>query len=235
MKRKYNRGHHVKGQWVVNVVERGSGKTFLVAVHDRTTDTLISSIHPGTTIISDCWASYSTVSEEGYQHKTVNHSITFVDPVIGAHTNTVDSTWRHVQASLAKWLHTVSCGIHTLSCGIHTLSCGIHTVSCGIHTVSCGIHAVSCGIHVPAKMQSYECRAVHKVYGDRQRQIWKKVRWRNERKIHHVSFHLHTSRKHGNIFLPCPHSTSPFSPDVTWPLRENSVVVCSKNEVVEGQ
>jgi transposase-like protein len=103
-KRKYNKGHHVKGQWVFGGVERGSGKTFLVAVHDRTAETLISTmkqwIHPGTTIISDCWASYSTVSEEGYQHKTVNHSITFVDPVSAAHTNTLESTWRHVKASL---------------------------------------------------------------------------------------------------------------------------------------
>jgi hypothetical protein len=85
-------------------VERGSGKTFLVAVHDRTAETLISTlkqwIYPGTALISDCWASYSTVSEKGYHHKTVNHSITFVDWLSGAHTNTTEATWRHVKATL---------------------------------------------------------------------------------------------------------------------------------------
>jgi hypothetical protein len=33
-KRKYHRGHYVKGQWVFGGVERGSDRTFLVAVHD---------------------------------------------------------------------------------------------------------------------------------------------------------------------------------------------------------
>jgi hypothetical protein len=33
-KRKYHRGHNVKGQWVFGGVERGTGRTFLVAVHD---------------------------------------------------------------------------------------------------------------------------------------------------------------------------------------------------------
>jgi hypothetical protein len=33
-KRKYHRGHYVKGQWVFGGIERGTGRTFLVAVHD---------------------------------------------------------------------------------------------------------------------------------------------------------------------------------------------------------
>ena len=37
-KRKYNTGHQVKGQWVFGGVERGNGKTFLVAVQDRTAE-----------------------------------------------------------------------------------------------------------------------------------------------------------------------------------------------------
>jgi len=57
-KRKYNRGHHVEGQWVFGGVERSSGRTFLVAVHDRSEKTLICLIkewiEPGATIISDC-------------------------------------------------------------------------------------------------------------------------------------------------------------------------------------
>lgn len=34
-KRKYHRGHYVKGQWVFGGVERGTGRTFLVAVPER--------------------------------------------------------------------------------------------------------------------------------------------------------------------------------------------------------
>ena len=97
-KRKYHRGHSVKGQWVFGGIERGTG---LVAVHDRSAETLIGLIKqwslPGTTIISDCWAAYNSLCEEGYTHFTVNHSITFVDQTTGAHTNTIESTWKHVK------------------------------------------------------------------------------------------------------------------------------------------
>ena len=62
-KRKYNRGRMVKGQWVFGGVERGSKNFFLVAVDDRSQETLLPIIQewilPGTTIISDCWKSYS--------------------------------------------------------------------------------------------------------------------------------------------------------------------------------
>ena len=44
-RRKYRRGHHVKAQWVFGGVERGSGRTFLVPVPDRTADTLMAIIH----------------------------------------------------------------------------------------------------------------------------------------------------------------------------------------------
>jgi hypothetical protein len=57
-RRKYHRGHPVKGQWVFGDVERGSGETFLIPVKDRTADTLMAIIcdwiEPGTTVISDC-------------------------------------------------------------------------------------------------------------------------------------------------------------------------------------
>jgi len=105
-KRKYNRGHYVKGQWVFGGVERGTGRTFLVAVHDRSAETLIGLIKqwilPGTTIISDCWAAYSSLHEEGYTHFTVNHSIEFVSET-GAHTNTIESTWKQVKVLMSPY------------------------------------------------------------------------------------------------------------------------------------
>jgi transposase-like protein len=94
-------GNPVRGQWVFGGVERGSGKTFLVPVPDRTADTLMKFIHkwiePGTIVISDCWAAYRDVGSIGYTHLTVNHSVCFVDPDTGAHTNTVESLWRAVK------------------------------------------------------------------------------------------------------------------------------------------
>ena len=56
-RRKYHRGHTVKGQRVFGGVERESGRTLLLPVPDRTAKTLTSVIcewiEPGTTLISD--------------------------------------------------------------------------------------------------------------------------------------------------------------------------------------
>jgi len=103
-KGKYGRGHPVKGHWVFGGVEGESGKTFLVPVPDRTAETLMAVIdawiEPGTTVISDCWGAYRDLGSQGYTHQTVNHSIHFVDPHTGAHTNTIESTWHHVKVFL---------------------------------------------------------------------------------------------------------------------------------------
>jgi transposase-like protein len=103
-KRKYGRGHPVKGQWVFGGVERESGRTFLVPVADRTAETLMAVIDewigPGTTVISDCWGAYRNLNAQGYTQLTVNHTLQFVDQQTGAHTNTIESTWRHVKAYL---------------------------------------------------------------------------------------------------------------------------------------
>jgi len=91
-RRKYHRRHPIKGQWVFGGVERDSSRTFLVPVPDRTADTLVAIIRdwiePRTTVISDSWATYRNLESQGYTHRTVNHSIQFVDPDTGAHTNT---------------------------------------------------------------------------------------------------------------------------------------------------
>ncbi|XP_035220741.1 uncharacterized protein LOC118193724 [Stegodyphus dumicola] len=83
-KRKYNKGHYVEGQWVFGGVERDSGKVVLVAVHERSQETLIALIkqwiEPCTTIISDCWKGYNhdVLTKEGFKHLTVNHSLNFL-------------------------------------------------------------------------------------------------------------------------------------------------------------
>lgn len=106
-RRKYNRGHHVDGQWVFGGIQRDTGDCFLVPVDRRDKETLLPIIRdcilPGTTVISDCWKAYNTLGDEGYVHLTVNHSVNFVDPDTGAHTNTIESTWRHVKNSLPSY------------------------------------------------------------------------------------------------------------------------------------
>lgn len=62
-------------------IEQESKHCFFEVVEDRSVATLIpiikKYIRPGTTILSDCWYAYSTLSTEGYLHLTVNHSIEF--------------------------------------------------------------------------------------------------------------------------------------------------------------
>ena len=105
-KRKYHKGRRKEGVWVFGGIERESKNCFLTSVPDRSAETLIAKIKehvlPGTNIISDCWKAYSRLAEEGYVHQTVNHSKEFVNKETGAHTNTIESTWRAVKTSLPK-------------------------------------------------------------------------------------------------------------------------------------
>jgi transposase-like protein len=105
-RRKFQRGHPCKGQWVFGSIERESDKTFLLPVPDTTADTLMAiirdSIEPGTTVISDSWGAYGDLESQGYTHRTVKQSIAFVDPFTGAHTNTIERTWRTIKVFLGQ-------------------------------------------------------------------------------------------------------------------------------------
>jgi len=115
-RRKYNRGHKVKGQWVFGGVERESGKTFLVPVPDRTADTLMAVIsdwiEPGTTVIISCWSAYGDIETQGYTHQTVNRTIGFVAERTDAHTNTIESTNRRAKAFLNPYNRVDDCIYH---------------------------------------------------------------------------------------------------------------------------
>lgn len=59
---------------------------------------------PETTIISDCWKAYNTLSNEGFQHLTVNHSLNFVDPSkADVHTQNIERTWRDVRGGIPRY------------------------------------------------------------------------------------------------------------------------------------
>ena len=110
VKRKYNNGKARKCEdWVLGGICRETGQVFMRIVHDRKKETLISIIKeyvlPGTVILTDCWAAYNELKDlEGmdYCHYTVNHSETYVDPVTGAHTNTIEGTWAHCKRSTPR-------------------------------------------------------------------------------------------------------------------------------------
>lgn len=86
-------------------IERGSRDSFMP---DRSKNTLMpittQCIRPGTTVILDecMWRSYNDIGISGYTHLTVNHSLNFVDPSTGAHTNGVEGYWSCTKQMMRK-------------------------------------------------------------------------------------------------------------------------------------
>jgi transposase-like protein len=108
-KRKYHRGHHVEGAWVVGGVERTDARRmFAVVVEDRSGDTLKEilrdHIAQGSILFTDCWKGYrpDDLTELGYDFATVNHTKTFVDEDTGCCTNTIEGTWNGMKRKIPK-------------------------------------------------------------------------------------------------------------------------------------
>ena len=59
-------------------------------------------VHPGTVVHSDEWAAYSRISAAGYTHSSVSHSLHFVDPITGTHTQHIESYWSRAKAKLKR-------------------------------------------------------------------------------------------------------------------------------------
>ena len=76
---------------------------YMEVVPQRNAATLLPIIlahtQPGTIIHSDQWRAYNQVNTlpNVASHSTVNHSIEFVDPVTGTHTQNVESYWNRVK------------------------------------------------------------------------------------------------------------------------------------------
>jgi hypothetical protein len=91
--------------WVFGMVDRNDEnktnkpKCYMQTVNDREAVTLVSILYDkceiGSIIYSDCWASYSKITSlKEFTHKTVNHSLNFLDPNSGACKNRIESLWR---------------------------------------------------------------------------------------------------------------------------------------------
>ena len=102
-KRKYNRGHPVGGSWVFGGIERTpERRVFLSVVPDRSAETLLTLIErhvlPGSIVYSDMWAAHNGIEDQlALRHMTVNHSVSFVDPDTGVHTNTIEGLWNGIK------------------------------------------------------------------------------------------------------------------------------------------
>ena len=96
-RRKYHRGRVVEGQWVFGGICRETKECFVMLVNSRDKATLLPIIQdrilPGTCVMSDLWRAFDCLNDEGFQHLTVNHSLNFVDPDTGAHTQNIENTW----------------------------------------------------------------------------------------------------------------------------------------------
>ena len=107
-RRKNHKGRVVDGCWVFGLIERESGELRLEVCpnnrRDAATLTALIKKHvePETVIMSDCWRGYTRLDDEGYEHLTVNHSQHFIDPVSGANTQRIESSWRALKRRLSR-------------------------------------------------------------------------------------------------------------------------------------
>ena len=96
--------------WVFGMVDTTHNPAlgYMEAVPTRDANTLLPIIQahvaPGTIIHSDEWRAYSQVARlpSVASHGTVNHSVTFVDPVTGVHTQNIESYWERVKMKLKR-------------------------------------------------------------------------------------------------------------------------------------
>ena len=92
----YHRGRYVEGKWIFGGICCETKACFLVPVEHMDKDTPIPIIQapilPGICVMSDMWKAYDCLQDKGYNHLTVNHSLNFVDPGTGAHTQLIENT-----------------------------------------------------------------------------------------------------------------------------------------------
>ena len=109
-KQKYHTGRIPQhNRWVFGIVDTSSSPSnyYVTVVPDRKRETLLPIIQrvvrEGSIIVSDEWRAYSTLYES-FIHQTVNHSLYFVDPDTGLHTQNIESLWNKLKRKLKKMM-----------------------------------------------------------------------------------------------------------------------------------
>ena len=78
---------------------------FMQIVDRRNAEMLLPIIQrhflPGSIVYSNQWAAYNRVGNiAGLEHHTVNHTLRFVDPVTGVHTQNIESYWNRCKTKI---------------------------------------------------------------------------------------------------------------------------------------
>ncbi|ULT97448.1 hypothetical protein L3Y34_005334 [Caenorhabditis briggsae] len=104
VKRKHNVGRMVRDGWLVGGIKDGTRSVFVEITGRRDQASLEAIITRyvirGTTIRTDCWGGYNGLAALGYVHETVNHSLNFVNPTTGVHTQRVESLWSQLKKEI---------------------------------------------------------------------------------------------------------------------------------------
>ena len=87
---------HVPALGYMQIVPQRNAATLLPIIQQH--------IQAGSTVHSDEWAAYNHIQTlpNVTSHATVNHSLHFVDPNSGVHTQNVESYWNRVKIKLKK-------------------------------------------------------------------------------------------------------------------------------------
>ena len=91
---------------------------------------MLPHVRPGSIVYSDEWSSYQSLNTAtGLVHNTVNHSLYFVDPTTGAHTQGVEGMWsccrgrkRQCTPSYSRLTYLNLCGGNALGALLHFLT-----------------------------------------------------------------------------------------------------------------
>ena len=97
--------------WVFGIVDISFKPSvgFMEIVENRGAEILLpiiqSVVRPGSIVHSDEWRSYRQIQgRTGLSHRTVNHSINFVEPITGVHTQNIESYWNVKKTLIKKML-----------------------------------------------------------------------------------------------------------------------------------
>ena len=106
-KQKHHRGHRRSPNWVLGGTQQQTGYVYLKYIQNRDAVTLQPIItalsQAGAIQITDGWRGYLGLDRLGFVHWNVNHAVSFVDPMTGIHTNTVEGLWSLVRGDLRKY------------------------------------------------------------------------------------------------------------------------------------